>query len=223
MVDGRVVRRRRPEVQLALPKTAGWGGRRKGAGRKRKEGSGVSHARRERFRNQPVHVTMKVLPEIVSLRSPACFAAILACLLTAREAFGARICHFNILGNHLHFVVEGLDEKALSRAMQSLTIRLAKAINRVMKRKGRVFADRYHAHVLRTPTEVKNAVDYVLDNVTLHILRAAEAAKPGARRRGAKALRVPPGTPVDRFCSSAHLACVVAPTTYLLRRNSRAR
>ena len=40
--------------------------------------------------------------------------------------------------------------------------------------KGKVFTDRYHAHVLRTPREVRNALVYVLQNARRH----------GARLRG---------------------------------------
>jgi hypothetical protein len=52
--------------------------------------------------------------------------------------------------------------------MQGLCIRLAKNINRLSGRDGTVFADRYHAHVLKTPAEVRNAVHYVLYNKQKH-------------------------------------------------------
>jgi hypothetical protein len=38
----------------------------------------------------------------------------------------------------------------------------------VLGRKGKVFADRYHMRILKTPTEVKNALRYVLDNRWKH-------------------------------------------------------
>ena len=37
---------------------------------------------------------------------------------------------------------------------------MAKALNRLMQRRGRVFADRYHAHQLRTVGEVRAALNY---------------------------------------------------------------
>jgi hypothetical protein len=36
-------------------------------------------------------------------------------------------------------------------------------------RRGRVIADRYHAHILRTPTEVRHAVHYVRHNHRHHV------------------------------------------------------
>jgi putative transposase len=60
----------------------------------------------------------------------------------------------------------------LSRGMQSLEIRMARALNESMERQGRVFADRYHAHILKTPTEVGRARRYVLENAAIHEARA---------------------------------------------------
>src|SRR5262249_43649396 len=46
-------------------------------------------------------------------------------------------------------------------------------INRILRRCGAVWADRYHARSLSTPREVRNALIYVLNNWRKHI--------PGAR------------------------------------------
>ena len=39
----------------------------------------------------------------------------------------------------------------------------------MMKRSGRVFADRFHSRVLRTPTEVRNALHYLRHNHRHHV------------------------------------------------------
>ena len=52
--------------------------------------------------------------------------------------------------------------------MRGLSIRIARAINRALRRRGKLFADHYYARVLRTPAEVRRAVRYVLDNAMLH-------------------------------------------------------
>ena len=44
----------------------------------------------------------------------------------------------------------------------------------MMGRKGPVLQDRYHAHVLRTPAEVRNALRYVLGNFESHAERRGE-------------------------------------------------
>ena len=73
----------------------------------------------------------------------------------------------------MHFVVEAKNRERLSRGMQGLSIRVAKALNRLWERKGKVFADRYHDRILRTPREVRNALRYVLNNARRHGLKVA--------------------------------------------------
>jgi putative transposase len=59
-----------------------------------------------------------------------------------------------------------------------------------------VFDDRYHARVLRTPTEVRNAIHYVLSNARKHAAQRGEAYSPGYvdpySSAGAPDLALPP-------------------------------
>ncbi len=80
---------------------------------------------------------------------------------------------YSIQGNHVHMLVEAPGPDALGRGMKSVGARLARAVNRVFSRNGPVLADRYHARVLKTPREVRNALAYVLLNARRHALRAA--------------------------------------------------
>ena len=78
-------------------------------------------------------------------------------------------------------LVEAADERALSRGMNGLGVRIAKGLNRVMRRRGKVLDDRYHGHILRTPTEVRRARAYLLQNAAHHHGRVK--ADPFASRR----------------------------------------
>ena len=55
-------------------------------------------------------------------------------------------------------------------------------------RRGAVFADRYHAHILRTPTEVANALRYVRGNFAVHAARRGEAVRELADEYSSQAL-----------------------------------
>jgi hypothetical protein len=68
-------------------------------------------------------------------------------------------------------IAEANDRRALSRGMQGLLVRVSRALNRLWRRRGSVFADRYHARSLRTPREVRAALVYVLHNAKHHGLR----------------------------------------------------
>ena len=56
----------------------------------------------------------------------------------------------------------------LIKGMQSLAIRLARAINRDCGRTGKVFAYRYHATPIFSPRQMRNALAYVLNNWRRH-------------------------------------------------------
>ena len=165
-----MARRLRRPVQLELARHSGWGGRRKGAGRKPKgDRALVTHAQRPPLATRfPVHVTLRVLPHVWNLRSRRSFRVIARAFAAGGDRFGMRLCEFSIQGNHLHFVVEAVDARALSRGMQGLSIRLARGLNGMMKRRGKVLADRFHARILRTPTETRRVLLYVRDNRDVH-------------------------------------------------------
>jgi len=73
------------------------------------------------------------------------------------ERPGFRLVHYSLQGNHAHLIVEARDAEMLGRGMMAIGSRLARAVNRVAGRSGRVLADRYHARLLRRPKEVRAA------------------------------------------------------------------
>jgi REP element-mobilizing transposase RayT len=147
-----------------------WGGRRPGAGRKPKNArAGVAHLTRPALAPRfPVHVTWRMDREVWNLRSRRCFSVMQRAMYAGALRFGFRLVHYAVMGNHVHLIVEAPDRRALGRAMKGLGVRVARALNRVMKRQGRVIGDRYHAHVLKTPAEVKRARAYQVANARHH-------------------------------------------------------
>jgi REP element-mobilizing transposase RayT len=145
------------------------GGARRGAGRPRGDRRGAPHrARPAVSRHCPLHVTLRVREEAQSLRRAAVFRAVRPALRAARERLGFRLIQYSVQGNHVHLIVEADDRASLSRGVQSLATRLALAVNKARARRGRVFAERYHARSLKTPLEVRRALLYVLRNDRKH-------------------------------------------------------
>lgn len=103
-----------------------------------------------------------------NLRTHRCFRALRRAFQRGCERFGYRLVHFSVQGNHIHLIVEAPDAVQLGRAMKGLEVRMARALNAVMRRRGAVFADRYRSHLLRSPREAANAVRYVLENWRAH-------------------------------------------------------
>lgn len=118
-----------------------------------------------------MHVTLRARPHVWNLRSRRCHAIIAAGLRGVVGRPGFRVVHFSIQGDHLHLVVEADDASALASGMKALSGRIAIRLNQLMGRRGAVFADRYHAHVLHTPREVRNALAYALGNFASHAKR----------------------------------------------------
>ena len=84
------------------------------------------------------------------------------------EKRGFRVVEYSVQTNHVHMIVEGTDRGRIARGVQGLCVRIARGLNRLWRRRGSVFADRYHDRVLRTPSEVRNALVYVLQNARKH-------------------------------------------------------
>jgi hypothetical protein len=83
--------------------------------------------------------------------------------------------------------------------MQALQIRAARALNLAQGRRWRVFADRFHARILRTPTEVANVRGHVLENLAVHHARSGDDR-----------------LVEDKLTSEWMPACVSPPGTWLL-------
>jgi REP element-mobilizing transposase RayT len=163
------VTKRSMQLDLALRNVPRWGGSRDGAGRKPTGKAGMRHRSRDRFpRPLPTHVTLRVQPGVPSLRTVPIVRAIERSFARGCARAGFRLVHYALLGNHAHLIVEARDADALGRGMKAIGARLARAVNRVAKRRGRVLAERYHSRMLRTPREVHRALRYVLLNARRH-------------------------------------------------------
>jgi REP element-mobilizing transposase RayT len=187
------------------------GGRRRGAWRKRRHfRPQVPHrARPAHAKAHPVHVTLRARDRLPSLRRQVLFGEIRQAIgQTTRSWF--RIIHFSVQADHIHLLVEASDKGSLSRGLIGITIRVALAVNRVLRRKGKVWDDRYHSRPLRTPREVRNGLVYVLMNWKKHARHATDV-DPCSSAGSFTGWKVPPSTgpPGDRL--------VAAPMTWLLQ------
>jgi putative transposase len=164
---------RQVELGLEEPKPVyGHGGARPGAGRpkvpREQRSKNMPHVARQRhWKSCPAHMTMRGVRGIPNLRDQIVVKRIAGAIQQASKD-GFRVVHFSVQSNHVHAMVEGDDHAALQCGAQGLAIRLAKAINRVTGRAGRVWAERHERRDLRTPTEVRNCLVYILFDFRKH-------------------------------------------------------
>ena len=95
------------------------------------------------------------------------------CFEAAKGKHGMRVTEYCILSNHIHLIVEVDDTQALSAGMKALNTRIARCLNRVWGRRGKVFKERFHARVLKSLRQVRNVLLYVLNNGRKHGVQIA--------------------------------------------------
>jgi REP element-mobilizing transposase RayT len=148
------------------------GGKRRGAGRPPKgPRAGAPHKERPFLpASHPVHVTLRAVREVGSLRRRYAYHAIREATITTARREDFRIVHASIQRTHVHLLVEAKDKAALARGMQGFQISAAKQLNRAIskrrpgpRRRGSVFPDRYHAEIITSPTQARHALRYVLN------------------------------------------------------------
>jgi putative transposase len=123
---------------------------------------------------------VKLREHLPPLRRRDAYAALRAAVVAGGDRNGFRLIHYAVLNDRLHFVVEATGHPALTRGVQGLLVRIARTLNRLWQRRGRVFADRYHDYILRSPREVRNVLRYVLGNGKKHAAEGRMVAVPQA-------------------------------------------
>src|SRR5262245_48757644 len=153
MAKARPGRMRKRHVQQELFRN---GGKRKGAGRKPKgKRAGSAHKERPDIESRfPLHVVLRVVPAVGSLRRRDMYKAMRAATIIAAVRERIRIVHISLQRDHVHLLVEATDKGALARGMQGFQISAARNINTILgdgrfrRRRGPVFSDRYHLEVI---------------------------------------------------------------------------
>ena len=151
----------------------------------------------------PAHVVLRIQRGLPWLRTPKTCRVLERAFRRGREKGDFRLIEFSVQRDHLHLVVEAGSRRQLSRGMQGLMIRIAKALNRFWRgRVGRVFADRYFALALTKRWQLWRTLRYVLNNGRKHGVWNVKA-KPDPYSSGRWFLRWEGIDPVRRPLRSA--------------------
>ena len=138
----------------------------KNAGRRAIHDKGIRHTKREEIhRPTPLHLTVKL--NKANIQNKIILKGLRHAILRARLQ-GLKIIHYTLEHNHVHLYAEASENKILGKAMKAFGVSLAKKINRHFKTKGRCYKNRYHLRVLKSASEVKNVLNYILKNGIKH-------------------------------------------------------
>ena len=123
--------------------------------------SRVSHETRPEVAG-PIHVVWRIRRGLPGLRTPRALRRLERAFRLGKERDGFALLHYSIQNDHLHLIVEVKNRRKLSKGLQALGIRLAKALNSLWhRRKGGVFAERYFALALASCRQIWRTVRYV--------------------------------------------------------------
>ena len=199
------------QLALSFPEPKRRGGARRGAGRKPR----AAHLRQTPHRARPmhrkahpVHVTLRAGLRI--LRTQRVARTLLSGLCDSnRDSF--RIVQYSVQENHIHLIVEADDTKTLTSGVRGLMVRMARRVNRLLRRHGRFWSDRWHGRDLEGPRQVRNALVYVLQNHKKHADTAVLDPLSSAASFDGFATAIPSGF------RSVGPPCVAAARTWLLK------
>ena len=115
------------------------------------------------------------------LRKPAIFAATFGVVadMNARHGKRFRIVHFSLQVDSVLLIVEAPNRKALLAGVRGVAVSLARRVNEVVSRRGRLFDDRWQGDALPTPEAVRAALVRLFNGFK----RPAPAGRPSPGRR----------------------------------------
>jgi REP element-mobilizing transposase RayT len=119
----------------------------------------------------PVHIVLRAAKGLPSLREQVVARAVghvIRTMRAVRDDF--RIVEFSIQSNHVHLIVEADDDGVLSSAIRSFEARVSKVLNHhvLLRKRGKVWSDRYFRVDLTSPKQARHALAYVLQNGQHH-------------------------------------------------------
>lgn len=138
----------------------------KNAGRPAIHDRGIRHIKREEIlRPRPLHLTVKLIR--ADIQNKSILKALRHAILRGRLQ-GLKIIHYSLEHDHIHLYAESENNEVLSKAMKAFGVSLVKKMNRHFRAQGPCYKTRYHLRVLRSASEVKNVINYILKNGIKH-------------------------------------------------------
>jgi putative transposase len=122
---------------------------------------------RPRRQKQPgayYHVTATTNNGERTLDEPSVKTLFLQTIAKAKVKYQFALDNFCILGNHFHFLIRPGKGEDLSRIMQWILSRFARAVNLLTGKKGHFWGERFYSRLIRTIRDYWHVVRYVDEN-----------------------------------------------------------
>lgn len=130
---------------------------------KRSRSGRILHAKRPVTTRRPMHLTAHVHGDVPSLRRAEVLGAFRELVREARRR-GVRTVAFALMPTHLHWMVVPDSAGALRDATRYVFGQLAKRVNALAGRRGKVFLERFWSTCCASVRQAFHALGYVLKN-----------------------------------------------------------
>jgi REP element-mobilizing transposase RayT len=138
----------------------------KNAGRPAIHDKGIRHCTRAEInRPSPLHLTIKLNRAHIQNKT---ILKHLKYAISRARLQGLKIIHFSLEHDHVHLYAETTSNIILTKSMKALGVSFSKRLNKFFKTKGRIYKTRFHLRILRSASEVKNVIYYILKNGVKH-------------------------------------------------------
>lgn len=124
-----------------------------------------------------MHVTVRRRDGLPSFRQQRVLELVHA-LMRKKNDDSFQLVHHSIQSNHIHFIAEARDRRAVTRKMHGFMVAFAKRLNTLLDRAGKVWGDRYYARDIVGSREMRNVLSYVFHNARKHGALPAGSSMP---------------------------------------------
>ena len=131
--------------------------------RRAKKSGKLLHGARDVSPSRPMHVTKHARADVANLRCQEVLDYF-GVLVGEARGRGLHTVAWVIQDEHLHWFVRPTSRAALADATRYVFARLAKFVNRLFGRSGKVFEERYYSECCRTARHCFQVLGYILKN-----------------------------------------------------------
>lgn len=123
----------------------------------------------------PIHITLQIIHTVDNLHQHYIYQTIRETTLTTTQHEDFRIVQLSIQQTHIHLLIKTNNKHTLTKKIQDFQISTTKHLNATIsknkpspRRKNIMFRDHYHAEIITSPRQTRQALSYVANNWRKH-------------------------------------------------------
>jgi REP element-mobilizing transposase RayT len=110
------------------------------------------------------HVICKINRDEIIFTNVIIVALLYDIIRRCKKKYSFAVKVFNVMGNHIHFIIRPGKNASLPRIMQWMNSVFAKTYNQKMGISGRLWKERYFSKIIKTKKQFINTFEYILNN-----------------------------------------------------------